>query len=115
MAWRQNPGKSSSVHLRHDGGGHLDEVHAALVGRCGKSGHVANHAAAQGNEGGVAVQPAGEGEKVRGGGHMAGVRLQFHTSPSLPSGKYSACTPASTQCPESHCPAHCCTGGCPVG
>lgn len=45
-------------HLRHDGGGHLDEVHTTLVGGSRKAGHVANHAAAERDEGGVAVQPA---------------------------------------------------------
>ena len=46
------------VDLGHDGGGHLDEVHAALVGRRRKASHVAYHAAAQRDERRVAVQPA---------------------------------------------------------
>lgn len=58
---RQGRRHAARPHLRHDGGGDLDEVHAALVGSRRKAGHVADHAATQGDEGGVAVQPAGVG------------------------------------------------------
>lgn len=43
------------VHLRQQGGGNLDERCAALVAGGGKAGHVADNAAAQGDQGGLAL------------------------------------------------------------
>jgi hypothetical protein len=45
----------AGIHLRQQGGGHLQERHAALVAGRGKAGHVAHHAAAEGQQGGAAV------------------------------------------------------------
>ena len=43
------------VDLGQQGGRHLDKIHAALVAGRGKTGHVANHTAAQGDHGGSTV------------------------------------------------------------
>ena len=43
------------IHLRQQRRGHLDEGHAALVGRRGKAGEVADDAAAQRDQRGLAV------------------------------------------------------------
>ena len=38
------------VHLRQQRGGHLNQAHAALIARGSESGHVPDHAAAQGDQ-----------------------------------------------------------------
>jgi len=44
------------IDLRQQSGGNLDEVDAALIAGCGKTGHVADHPAAEGDEGAIAVE-----------------------------------------------------------
>mmetsp|Transcript_22194 Transcript_22194/g.68643 ORF Transcript_22194/g.68643 Transcript_22194/m.68643 type:complete len:272 (+) Transcript_22194:574-1389(+) len=46
------------VHHGHERGGHLHEVHPALVARRREARHVAHHPAAQRHKGGVTPQPA---------------------------------------------------------
>ena len=42
-------------YLCHDRGGYLDEVHSPKIRGRSEASHVANHSAAQGNEGAAAV------------------------------------------------------------
>ncbi|MNF75595.1 hypothetical protein D3C84_576670 [compost metagenome] len=46
--------------MRQQGGRYLDEIDTTLVTGGGKTGHVANHAAAQGDHGGAPVMACGE-------------------------------------------------------
>eukprot|EP01022_Parablepharisma_sp_SALTPOND_P033114 TRINITY_DN881_c1_g1_i23.p1 TRINITY_DN881_c1_g1~~TRINITY_DN881_c1_g1_i23.p1 ORF type:complete len:1292 (+),score=465.19 TRINITY_DN881_c1_g1_i23:16524-20399(+) len=63
------------IHLRQQGGGHLHEGHAAHIGGCGKAGQVADHATAQGHQGGLAV--ALVGQQAIEDRHQAGPVLFF--------------------------------------
>lgn len=51
----------AAARLRHDGGGHLHKVHAALVAGRSEAAHVADHAAAQCDKRHPAVQARFEG------------------------------------------------------
>ena len=48
------------IHLRQQRGGHLHEGDAALVAGGGKAGHVADHAAAERDDAGVAREAVGD-------------------------------------------------------
>ncbi|MCY1411146.1 hypothetical protein D9M71_265280 [compost metagenome] len=45
------------IHLGQQRGRHLDEIDPALVAGGGEAGHVADHPATQGDQGGLAVMP----------------------------------------------------------
>ncbi|MCY1412695.1 hypothetical protein D9M71_281090 [compost metagenome] len=45
------------VHLGQQGGRHLDEVHATLVAGRSEAGHVADHPAAESDQGGAPIMP----------------------------------------------------------
>ncbi|MNQ46092.1 hypothetical protein D3C85_598980 [compost metagenome] len=69
------------VDLGQQGGGHLDEVHAALVAGRGEAGHVADNAAAEGDDSGtpvVARPQQGIEDQLQGFPVLVGFAIRQH-------------------------------------
>ncbi|OIQ07760.1 hypothetical protein MOOR_26500 [Moorella thermoacetica] len=65
----------AGIHLGQEGGGHLDERNPPQPGGGYKPGDIAHHSAAQGDDGGPALDPGGQGGVVEASCHLKGFGL----------------------------------------